>query len=422
MIAQLARGHVKGVRGGDVVWSGIAGQPLLLPAVGVHGVGLWTRPIGAALAGPADESEPFADAAVPEREPHTGRVIRVRFAPSPTGSLHLGNALSAAANRSFGDWLLLRIDDTDRPRSVPGGEEAIVSDLEWLGISWDEGPVRQSDRRDSHLAAAERITDLEDDEGALRWRGTTLVRADGSPTYQLATVVDDIDFGITHVVRGSDHRPNEPLHRALTEALGAQPPVYVHHGLVLGPHGGKLSKRDAHSSVADLREEGFPGEAVRAYLDELGLPQHDVQLDVPRLRRLAIDAIAALADEELAARIDAPLSVAPAARGARTLVEAREFARQVLEPAPVELPATAAPTLERFAELLVGVPAQLDKRGARELVRELKAVGGDLRALRQALTSAERGPELWAVVMAIPREQILRRLERALASSVRSGR
>ena len=349
-------------------------------------------------------------------------MIRVRFAPSPTGSLHLGNALSAAANRSFGDWLLLRIDDTDQARSVPGGEAAIVSDLGWLGISWEDGPVRQSERRDSHLAAVERLAELEDDDGALRWRGTTLVRADGSPTYQLATVVDDVDFGITHVVRGSDHRPNEPLHRALTEALGAESPVFVHHGLVLGPHGGKLSKRDAHSSVADLREEGLPGEAVRAYLDELGLPQHDVQLDVARLRRLGIDAIAAMADEELAGRIDAPLSVVPAVRGARTLVEAREFARQVLDPAPVELPAAAAPTLERFAELLVGAAPELDEGGARELVRELKAVGGDLRALRQALTGAERGPELWAVVIAIPSEEILRRLERALAGSVRSGR
>jgi glutamyl/glutaminyl-tRNA synthetase len=342
-------------------------------------------------------------------------VTRVRFAPSPTGSLHLGNALSAAANRSFGDWLLLRIDDTDPTRSVPGGEEAILRDLEWLAISWDEGPVRQSERRDSHLAAASRLADVDDDEGALRWRGTTLVRADGTPTYQLATVVDDIDFGITHVIRGSDHRPNEPLHRSLAEALGARPPEYVHHGLVLAPHGGKLSKRDAHSSIADLRHEGFPGEAVRAYLDELGLPQHDVHLDLARVRRLAIDAIAALSDDELAARVDAPLSVIPALRGARTLVEAREFARQVLEPAQIELTAAAAPTLERFAELRAAAAPQLDERAARELVRELKAVGGDLRALRQALTGAERGPELWAVVAALPRDEALARVSSTIA-------
>src|SRR5581483_11683395 len=81
-------------------------------------------------------------------------VTRVRFAPSPTGSLHVGNALSAVANRAFGDWLLLRIDDTDPARNVPGGEEAIVDDLEWLGIAWDDGPVRQSERAERHLEAA----------------------------------------------------------------------------------------------------------------------------------------------------------------------------------------------------------------------------------------------------------------------------
>src|SRR5438093_2893482 len=167
---------------------------------------------------------------------------RVRFAPSPTGSLHLGNALTAFANRAFGDWLLLRIDDTDRARNVAGGEEEIVRDLEWLGIEWDDGPVRQSERNDAYRAAAERVPASVDDDGSLRWEGTTLLRPDGTATYQLASVVDDVDFEITHVLRGSDHRPNEPIHRRLTEALGATPPEYIHHGLVLGPQGGKLSK------------------------------------------------------------------------------------------------------------------------------------------------------------------------------------
>src|SRR5216110_3154993 len=82
-------------------------------------------------------------------------MTRVRFAPSPTGSLHVGNALSAVANRDFGDWLLLRIDDTDPARNVPGGEEELLRDLEWLGVEWDEGPVRQSERRSRHVQAAE---------------------------------------------------------------------------------------------------------------------------------------------------------------------------------------------------------------------------------------------------------------------------
>jgi glutamyl/glutaminyl-tRNA synthetase len=324
---------------------------------------------------------------------------RTRFAPSPTGSLHLGSALSAVANRRLGDWFLLRIDDTDAERNVLGGEEELVRDLEWLGVSWDEGPVRQSDRRERHLEAAAMLGD--------RFDGITLVREDGTPTYHLASVVDDIDFAITQVVRGFDHRPNEALHRRLHEALGSQAPEYVHHGLVLGPDGKKLSKRrHGVATIADVREQGIPPEAVRAYLEELGLPKHDVQLDLARLRRLAIDAIESLPDEELAARAGAPVELARALRGARDLVEAREMARAILEPAEVELPDSARPTLVRFADLRA---SGLD---GREIVRELKAVGGDLKALRLALTGAPSGPELWAVIAALPQEEALRRVAR----------
>src|SRR5690349_23468067 len=231
---------------------------------------------------------------------------RTRFAPSPTGSLHVGNALSAVANRSLGDWSLLRIDDTDPARNLPGGEEMLLRDLEWLGLEWDEGPVRQSDRRDRHLEAAAGLGE--------RFDGITLVREDGSPTYHLASVVDDVDFGITHVVRGNDHRPNEALHRRLFEALGATPPEFVHHGLILGPDGRKLAKRAPGGSVASLREEGIPAEAVRAYLEELGLPRHDVHLDPARVRRLSIETLGALSDEELAARVGVPVSVAQIGR------------------------------------------------------------------------------------------------------------
>src|SRR5262245_40106129 len=129
--------------------------------------------------------------------------VRVRFAPSPTGSLHLGNALTAVANRSFADEhggaLVLRIDDTDPERVVPGGEAAILRDLDWLGIRWDEGPLRQSDRAafyDEAVAQALRDGAVRDDDGAVRLAGTTLARADGSATYQLASVVDDLELGI----------------------------------------------------------------------------------------------------------------------------------------------------------------------------------------------------------------------------------
>jgi glutamyl/glutaminyl-tRNA synthetase len=320
-------------------------------------------------------------------------MVRVRFAPSPTGSLHVGNALSAVANRSFGDWFLLRIDDTDPARNVPGGEEELLRDLEWLGIAWDEGPVRQSERRERHLEAAAQLGD--------RFDGITLVREDGTPTYHLASVVDDIDFEVTHVIRGNDHRPNEDLHRRLFEALGAQPPEFVHHGLILGPDGRKIAKRDPGATVESLRDEGIPAEAVRAYLEELGLPRHDVHLDLARVRRFSTETLSGLSDEELAARVGVPVSVAPVLRGARDLVEAREYAELVLEPAEAEV--DSPETLARFREL---VEAGLEPRA---VVRELKAVGGDLKALRVALTGRERGPELAAVIAALPRDELLRR-------------
>jgi hypothetical protein len=333
-------------------------------------------------------------------------MIRARFAPSPTGSLHVGNALSAAINRREGDWLLLRIDDTDPARTVPGGEEAILDDLRWLDIGWDEGPVRQSERNERYREAAEQL-------GVTRFDGITLLREDGSATYHLASVVDDADFGITHVFRGNDHRPNERLHRRLHEALGTTAPQYVHHGLILGENGKKLSKRVAGATVASLRELGFPAEAVRAYLEELGLPRHDVHYDLPRLRRLAVAAIGALGDEELAGRVGAPLEVVPAMRGARDLLEAGRIAQSILAPPPPE-PTSSPETLQRFRELRERANGQLDAAAAKSIVRELKAVGGDLRALRLALTGADRGPELWAVVLALSADEALRRVDAAI--------
>ena len=194
--------------------------------------------------------------------------VRVRFAPSPTGSLHLGNALTAVANRRFADErggvLVLRIDDTDSTRTVTGGEEAILQDLGWLDISFEEGPLRQSERGELYAEAAARAIAGQaaerDAEGAVRLLrgGATLLRPDGTATYQLASVVDDLDLAITHVLRGSDHRPNLELQQRIARALGGELPEVIHHGLVLGPDGKKLSKRHGHASIADLRAEGFP--------------------------------------------------------------------------------------------------------------------------------------------------------------------
>src|SRR5581483_11738846 len=274
--------------------------------------------------------------------------------------LHIGNALSAVANRRFGDWLLLRIDDTDPARNVPGGEEAILDDLRWLGLDWEEGPVRQSERGDRYREAAERL-------GTDRFDGVTLLREDGTATYHLASVVDDADFAITHVIRGNDHRPNEALHRR-------------------------------------LREAGIPAAAVRAYLEELDLPRHDVHLDLARIRRLAIESIERMSDDELAASAGVDPRYAPVMRGARDLNEAARFVEELLHPEPAG--STDPATLRRFEELADLPP--------RDLLRELKAAGGNLRALRVALTGRATGPELSAILAALPKEEALRRVDQAL--------
>ena len=394
--------------------------------------------------------------------------VRVRFAPSPTGSLHLGNALTAVANRRFADEhggiLVLRIDDTDSVRDVEGGEEGILRDLAWLGVGVDEGRLRQSARGEIYQAAAARLVAsgaaVPEADGSVRVSAAaaraagataadrpTLVRPDGSATYHLASVADDADLRITHVIRGADHRSNAELHGALFAALGAPAPEILHHGLILGDDGSKLSKRDGATagagdaagaapaadlvSIADFRAAGIPAEAVRAYLEELGLPRHDVRLDLPRVRRLAVKALAALSDGELAARVEAPLRLVAALRGARDLVEARDYAESILRPgpgdgpeaAPGPQPPEARPTLLRFAELRAGAADELDDETARSIVRELKAVHADLKALRRALTGRERGPELWAVVRALAREESLARsgFAPAAAAAGRSG-
>ncbi len=345
-------------------------------------------------------------------------MVRVRFAPSPTGSLHLGSALTAVANRRFADErggvLLLRIDDTDPARSREGAEYAILRDLRWLGFVWEEGPLRQSSRREIYRRAGEQLVAsgraYRDAEGAVRFldeHRPTLLRPDGSPTYHLASVVDDADLAVTHVIRGKDHLANTPLHAALARALGAEPPEYLHHGLLLGADGRKLSKRHGAVALADLCKRGIPAAAVRRYLQELGLPRGDVRFDEDRLARLAVEAIAQLSDAELAHAAGVPVAYAPALRGTRTLVEARDLGRSLrVRPDPPALEPAVLARARALRERL----GELDPEAARAFVDDLRAEGVDLRSVRLALTGRERGPELWTVLAALPRAEALRRL------------
>ena len=229
--------------------------------------------------------------------------IRVRFAPSPTGALHVGGARAALYNwlfaRGRGGTFVLRIEDTDRERSTPENIEQILDAMRWLELDWDEGPFFQSERQDRHKEEIARLVEEGHayfDEGAVRLRvpdeGRTVVkdlirgditfehkdiddfviaRSDGSPLYNLAVAVDDHDMGITHVIRGEDHISNTPRQMMILEALGGElPQAYAHLPLLHGPDGKKLSKRHGAASVQELRDAGYLPAAVRNYLALLG--------------------------------------------------------------------------------------------------------------------------------------------------------
>jgi glutamyl-tRNA synthetase len=228
--------------------------------------------------------------------------MRVRFAPSPTGALHIGGARTALYNwlvaRHSGGTFVLRIEDTDRERSTPENVEQIHDALTWLELDWDEGPFSQAERIDRHREEIARLLSeghAYEDDGAVRLRvpegGQTTVhdeirgdivfehaaiddfviaRSDGSPLYNLAVAVDDRDMGITHVVRGSDHISNTPRQLMILKALGAEAPIYAHLPLLHGPDGKKLSKRHGAASVQELRDQGFLPAAIRNYLALLG--------------------------------------------------------------------------------------------------------------------------------------------------------
>ncbi|RMF20049.1 MAG: glutamate--tRNA ligase [Deltaproteobacteria bacterium] len=274
--------------------------------------------------------------------------VRTRFAPSPTGHLHLGGARTALFNylfaRHHAGTFVLRIEDTDRQRSRPEFVDAILEGLDWLGLDYDEGPVFQSERGDLYrrkveellagghayycFCPPERLEKMRvraqaegrravydrscrslgrapraGEKAVVRFKMPTdghtairdlvrgpvvfentelddliLVRSDGTPTFHLVVVVDDVEMGITHVLRGEDHLTNTPKQIQICRALGAEPPVYGHLPLIVGADRSRLSKRHGATSVAAYREQGFVSEAVVNYLARLGWSHGDQEI------------------------------------------------------------------------------------------------------------------------------------------------
>ncbi len=273
--------------------------------------------------------------------------VRTRFAPSPTGYLHIGGARTALfcwlyARRHDGAFVL-RVEDTDRERSTEEAVQVILDGMRWLGLDWDEGPYYQTQRFDRYKEAVqelleaghayhcyctseeldamraeqrargekprydgrcrERTAPREGVDPVVRFRmpqdGITVVddqvrgrvdfenrelddliiaRSDGTPTYNLTVVVDDVDMRITHVIRGDDHLNNTPKQINIYKALKAEVPLFSHIPMILGPDGAKLSKRHGAASVMEYRKEGYLPEAVVNYLVRLGWSHGDQEI------------------------------------------------------------------------------------------------------------------------------------------------
>lgn len=274
--------------------------------------------------------------------------VRTRFAPSPTGYLHIGGARTALFcylfARKHGGEFVLRVEDTDQERSSQESVQAILDGMKWLGLEYDEGPIFQTHRFDRYREVVKQLMEAghayhcyctPDELNAMReeatakkekpryngyWRDRTdtppegvkpvvrfknplsgsvtiddavkgpivignaelddlvIMRSDGTPTYNLTVVVDDVDMQITHVIRGDDHINNTPRQINILEALGAERPVYAHLPMILGEDGKRMSKRHGAVSVMQYEAEGYLPEALLNYLVRLGWSHNDQEL------------------------------------------------------------------------------------------------------------------------------------------------
>ena len=236
--------------------------------------------------------------------------VVTRFAPSPTGYLHIGGVRTALFNYIFAKKnqgkFLVRIEDTDKERSEEQFIEAIMEGLDWVGLNPDFEPIKQSERFDIYKEEATRLMDLEkayEDEGAVRLKvkreGSTLVkdlvygdieflnselddivilRSDGSPTYHFCNVIDDNSQGVSHIIRGEDHLPNTPKQIQIVNALGYKEFQYAHLPLVLGEDKKRLSKRHAATDLMAYKNLGYLPEAVKNTLTRLGWSKGDKEI------------------------------------------------------------------------------------------------------------------------------------------------
>lgn len=460
-------------------------------------------------------------------------MVVTRFAPSPTGFLHIGGARTALFNwlyaRHHGGKALLRIEDTDQKRSTQQAIDAIIDGLNWLGLDYDEDPVFQSQRADRHaevahklleadhaykcFATSEELEAMRSEQRANkqpmrydgRWRDRDpseapedatftvrlktpqdgeativdevqgkvsvrneeiddyiILRADGTPTYMLAAVVDDRDMGVTHVIRGDDHLNNAfrqlPIYRAMDEIEGGWPaPTYAHIPLIHGSDGAKLSKRHGALGVEAYRDEmGILSDALFNYLLRLGWGHGDREeitrkeaielfdlkgvgkspsrFDLKKLENLNGHYIRAADDEMLAALMlphlpenaDAELlkravpSLKPRAKNVDELIDGAGF---LFAQRPLDMTDKAAKLLDdegrsRLAQVLAKLKQENDwtiealEASTKALAEDLELGFGKLaQPMRAALTGTTTSPGIFDVLVLLGREEALARLD-----------
>jgi glutamyl-tRNA synthetase len=429
--------------------------------------------------------------------------VRTRFAPSPTGYLHVGGARTALFNylfaRKHGGTFVLRVEDTDKERNTDEARQAIFDGLSWLGMDWDEGPNKggefgpynQSERMDIYngyfekLVAADRVYE---DGGAYRFRferkpivmndlvcGEVTVdyadesinpdmvvkRSDGTYTFHFVNVVDDIEMGMTHVLRGEDHLMNTPKHLQLFDAFGVEPPAYAHIPLILNMDGSKMSKRDQGAAIGEYATQGYTSEAVFNFLALLGWsPKDENEIFSPAelIEKFSIDSVnrapgkfdidkcgwvnqqhvAKLSVEDFAAAAKPYVDAAGISTDDKYLTIAGSIQEKVrlLTEAPamiaffynadypfdaetvekVKKNEAAASLLAKLAEAFAELTDWSEAKstiGATAKANEAKP-GQLMFPTRVALTGAAGGPDLGAILEILGQAESVRRIERAV--------
>jgi glutamyl-tRNA synthetase len=428
--------------------------------------------------------------------------VRTRFAPSPTGNVHIGNMRAAIYNwlfaRHHGGEFLLRVEDTDRERSTPEAIQTLLDAMAWLKLDVDEEPLYQSTRMEAHLEAAELLLSkglaYKEDKGGLgqgecvifKMPGTdssfedgikgsltkaaenmqdfVIVRSNGTPVFHLANVLDDIEQGVTHVIRGDDHVENTFRHIALYQALGADVPKFAHLPMIVNAQGKPYSKRDGDAFVGDFREKGFLGEALFNYLALLGWSPGDdrevmsidemveaftlercqssaAQVDLKKLTWMNGEYMSKLPVEEFEA-------IAFGAIEKAGVVADRNYAKAVfsLIRERVKTVADIAPMVDYFFNDAFeydekAVRKKLQKDGVAETLSKVKSIfqalerfdesstdkalhdlveqsglgfGAVMAPVRIAVSGVQSGPDLFPLLAVLGRERVLARIDRTV--------